>query len=290
MQHAPTPTTTRTSTSPDAPLLDVRDLAVRYGRIEALRGVSLTVGPGEFVALVGPNGAGKSTLVNTVAGVLKPVAGTITFAGERIVGQLPAAILRRGVAQVPEGRQVFAGLTVADNLALGAFGRYYRGPFLVDGIIRMARGHRALAADLDRIYTLFPRLRDLRGRNAGTLSGGEQQMLALGRALMSDARLLMIDELSLGLAPMVVREIAEHLRTLHHAGLAVLLVEQNVPLAFALAARIYVLENGQVRATGTAADLRTRPEIRQIYLGGPPESAPIAGERIPETDIADTTR
>ena len=288
MQHAPTPA--GTGTSPDAPLLDVRDLAVRYGRIEALRGVSLTVGPGEFVALVGPNGAGKSTLVNTVAGVLKPVAGTITFAGERIAGQLPAAILRRGVAQVPEGRQVFVGLTVADNLALGAFGRYYRGPFLMDGMIRMARGRRALAADLDRIYTLFPRLRDLRGRNAGTLSGGEQQMLALGRALMSDARLLMIDELSLGLAPMVVREIAEHLRTLHHAGLAVLLVEQNVPLAFALAARIYVLENGQVRATGTAADLRTRPEIRQIYLGGPPESTSIVAERIPETDVTGTTR
>jgi len=251
------------------PLLEIRDLAVRYGRLDALRGVSLTVGPGEFVALVGPNGAGKSTLVNTVAGLLKPAGGTIRLAGESTVGLAPAAVLRRGIAQVPEGRQIFAGLSVEDNLALGAFGRFFRSPWLVDGAVRMLRGRRALAADFDRVYALFPRLRDLRGRDAGTLSGGEQQMLALGRALMSEARLLMIDELSLGLAPLMVREIAEHLRELHAAGLAVLLVEQNVPLAFALAARVYVLEGGQVRAQGTAAELRARPEIRGVYLGSP---------------------
>ncbi len=252
-----------------SPLLEIHDLAVRYGRLDALRGVSLTVGPGEFVALVGPNGAGKSTLVNTVAGLLKPSGGTIHLAGEDIAGQSPAAILRRGIAQVPEGRQIFAGLTVEDNLALGAFGRYFRSPWLVDGAVRMLRGRRALTADCERVYALFPRLRDLHGRDAGTLSGGEQQMLALGRALMSDARLLMIDELSLGLAPLVVREIAEHLRELHAAGLAVLLVEQNVPLAFALAARVYVLEGGQVRAQGTAAALRARTDIRGVYLGSP---------------------
>jgi len=251
------------------PLLAVRDLAVRYGRLDALRGVSLTVQPREFVALVGPNGAGKSTLVNAVAGLLKPNGGTIRLAGKNIAGLAPAAVLRLGIAQVPEGRQIFAGLTVEDNLALGAFGRFFRSPWLVDGAVRMLRGRRALAADFDRVYALFPRLHDLRGRDAGTLSGGEQQMLALGRALMSDARLLMIDELSLGLAPLVVREIADHLRELHAAGLAVLLVEQNVPLAFALAARVYVLEGGQVRAHGTAAELRARPDIRGVYLGSP---------------------
>ena len=182
-------------------LLDVRDLSVRYGSIEALRGVSLSVMPGEFVAIVGPNGAGKSTLVNTIAGLLRPARGTITFDGAADWRLSPARVVRRGIAQVPEGRQVFSELSVEDNLSLGAFGRYFRSPFLVDGYARLLGGRGAMAADLARVYALFPKLHDLRARLAGTLSGGEQQMLALGRALMSEARLLMIDELSLGLAP-----------------------------------------------------------------------------------------
>ncbi len=262
----------------DPPLLGLRDVQVRYGRIEALRGVSLRVERGEFVALVGPNGAGKSTLVNTVSGLLRPVAGTITLDGQRIDRLSPAAILRRGVAQVPEGRQVFAGLTVEDNLALGAFGRFFRSPFLLDGPFRLARGRRSLTEGVERVYALFPRLRDLRSRNAGTLSGGEQQMLALGRALMSDTRLLVIDELSLGLAPIVVGEIADHLRQLHAAGLAVLLVEQNVNLAFALASRVYVLERGQVWAEGSSDELRARPEIRRVYLGGTHDETDDVGD------------
>ena len=255
--------------SGEEPLLDVRDLVVRYGSIEALHGVTLAVHPGEFVAIVGPNGAGKSTLVNTIAGILRPARGTITFAGARIAGLSPARVVQRGIAQVPEGRQVFSDLTVEDNLRLGAFGRYFRSAFLIDGYARLLGGRSAMAADLDRVYALFPRLRDLRGRAAGTLSGGEQQMLALGRALMSEARLLMIDELSLGLAPIVVRDIAEHLRALNAGGLTVLLVEQNANLALTLAQRAYVLENGRVRAEGTAAALRRQPEIERIYLGSP---------------------
>ncbi len=257
------------------PLLDVRDLVVRYGRIEAVHGVSLTVGRGEFVAIVGPNGAGKSTLVNTVAGLIRPARGTITYGGLSIGGDPARAIVQRGIALVPEGRQVFAGLTVADNLALGAYGRFFRSPFLFDGAMRFARGRRTLQQDAERVYTLFPKLHTLRDRNAGTLSGGEQQMLAIGRALMSDAKLLMIDELSLGLAPIIVREIAGHLQTLNAAGLTVLLVEQNVNLAFSLAQRVYVLEQGNVRTSGTPDELRAQPDIRRIYLGSPIEPATL---------------
>jgi branched-chain amino acid transport system ATP-binding protein len=261
-------------------LLEVRDLSVRYGSIEALRGVSLAVMPGEFVAIVGPNGAGKSTLVNTIAGLLRPARGTVTFDGAPIGGLSPARVVRRGIAQVPEGRQVFSELSVEDNLALGAFGRYFRSPVLVDGYARLLGGRGAMAADLARVYRLFPKLHDLRTRPAGTLSGGEQQMLALGRALMSEARLLMIDELSLGLAPLVVRDIAEHLRALNAGGLTVLLVEQNVNLAFSLAARVYVLENGRVRAEGTPEELRQQPEIERVYLGSPVEEASLEAGRI----------
>jgi len=254
-------------------LLEVRDLSVRYGSIEALRGVALSVMAGEFVAIVGPNGAGKSTLVNTIAGLLRPARGAITFDGRPIGGLSSARVVQRGIAQVPEGRQVFSDLSVADNLQLGAFGRSFRSPFLVDGLVRMLGNRRTMQTDLDRVYALFPKLYDLRDRAAGTLSGGEQQMLALGRALMSKARLLMIDELSLGLAPIIVRDIAEHLRALNAEGLTVLLVEQNVNLAFALAERVYVLENGRVRAEGTPDALRQQPEIERIYLGSPVEAA-----------------
>ncbi|MDQ2784058.1 MAG: ABC transporter ATP-binding protein [Chloroflexota bacterium] len=263
----------RGSTEEPTPLLEVRDLAVRYGSIEALRGVSLSVMAGEFVAIVGPNGAGKSTLVNTIAGLFRPARGTIAFAGQRIGGLSAARVVQRGVAQAPEGRQVFSDLSVADNLQLGAYGRYFQSPFLVDGYLRLLGGRRAMRTDLDRVYALFPTLHDLRDRLAGTLSGGEQQMLALGRALMSEARLLMIDELSLGLAPIIVRDIAAHLRALNADGLTVLLVEQNVNLAFALAERVYVLEHGRVRAEGKPEELRQHPEIERVYLGSPVEVA-----------------
>ncbi len=265
----PRPPSPRGKGETEEALLDVRDLAVRYGSIEALRGVSLSVMAGEFVAIVGPNGAGKSTLVNTIAGLFRPARGTIAFDGQRIGGLSAARVVQRGIAQVPEGRQVFSDLSVADNLQLGAYGRYFRSPFLVDGYARLLGGRRAMRTDLDRVYTLFPKLCDLRDRLAGTLSGGEQQMLALGRALMSEARLLMIDELSLGLAPIIVRDIAAHLRALNADGLTVLLVEQNVNLAFALAERVYVLENGRVRAEGTPEELRQQPEIERVYLGSP---------------------
>jgi len=189
-------------------------------------------------------------------------------------------VVQRGIAQVPEGRQVFSELSVEDNLGLGAFGRYFRSPFLVDGYIRLLGGRAVMAADLERVYALFPKLHELRARLAGTLSGGEQQMLALGRALMSEARLLIIDELSLGLAPIVVRDIAEHLRALNAGGLTVLLVEQNVRLAFALATRVYVLEHGRVRTEGTAEELRQQPEIERVYLGSPVEETSLEAERV----------
>ncbi len=277
--NPPAPFSTEEGGIRKEPLLDVRDLFVRYGSVEALRGISLAVHPGEFVAIVGPNGAGKSTLVNTVAGLLRPARGSIAFAGQPIGGISPARVVRRGIAQVPEGRQVFSGLTVADNLSLGAFGRYFQSPFLIDGFFRLLGGRRTMAADLARVYTLLPTLHTLRERMAGTLSGGEQQMLALGRALMSEARLLMIDELSLGLAPIITRDIAEYLRTLHAGGLTVLLVEQNVRLAFSLAERVYVLENGRVRAEGTAEALRQQPEIERIYLGSPVEATVMEAQR-----------
>lgn len=277
---SPQPPSLKGRGSDAEPLLDVRDLFVRYGSIEALRGVSLSLAPGAFVAIVGPNGAGKSTLVNTVAGLLRPARGTITFDKERIGGLSPARVVQRGIAQVPEGRQIFSDLTVEDNLSLGAFGRYFQSPFLVDGYARLLGGRRTMATNLDRVYALLPKLRDLRGRMAGTLSGGEQQMLALGRALMSEARLLMIDELSLGLAPLIVRDIATYLRTLNAGGLTVLLVEQNVRLAFSLAQYVYVLENGRVRAEGTPDTLRQHPEIERVYLGSPVEADAMEAQQV----------
>ncbi|TQS45450.1 ABC transporter ATP-binding protein [Cryptosporangium phraense] len=220
-------------------MLEVRDLVVRYGTATALDEVSLDVGPGEMVALVGANGAGKSTLVNTLSGIVRPSAGVV-----RLDGRL---------AQVPEGRQLFASLTVETNLRLGAWG--------------LARARR----DPARIYALFPDLVALRGRPAGSLSGGQQQMVAVGRALMADPDLLAVDELSLGLAPMVVRDLAEHLTQLNRErGLAVLLIEQETTLAFSLCSRAYVLEAGRVVASGPSASLREDPAVVSAYLGGLP--------------------
>jgi branched-chain amino acid transport system ATP-binding protein len=222
---------------PDAPppLLEVRDLVVRYGQATALDGVSLALERGEMVALVGPNGAGKTTLLNTICGLLHPAAGRCAVAGR--------------VAQVPEGRQLFADMSVEDNLRLGAWTVRDR--------------------DCGRMYDLFPPLAALRRRQAGTLSGGEQQMVAVGRALMAQPDLLAVDELSLGLAPLVVDSLAEHLRTLNRdTGMAVLLVEQNARLALDLCPRAYVLETGRMVAAGPSPELGRSPAIRAAYLGG----------------------
>lgn len=226
-------------------MLDVADLVVRYGNATALDGVSMTVADGEMVALVGPNGAGKSTLVNTISGLLRPAAGHF-----RLTGRL---------AQAPEGRQLFSELSVADNLRLGAWHAARRG----------SGKSKASARDPARIYEVLPDLRGLAGRRAGTLSGGQQQMVALGRALMADPDILAVDELSLGLAPLVVADLARHLRELNAtAGTAVLLIEQNARLAFDLCERAYVLENGHITASGRCADLAQSPEVARAYLGG----------------------
>jgi branched-chain amino acid transport system ATP-binding protein len=226
-------------------VLQVSELVVRYGNATALDRVSLRVADGEIVALVGPNGAGKSTLVNTVSGLLRPVAG-----GYRLTGRL---------AQAPEGRQLFGELSVADNLRLGAWraGRKSGG------------AGKAKARDPRRIYEVLPDLRSLADRRAGTLSGGQQQMVALGRALMADPDILAVDELSLGLAPLVVASLAEHLRQLNAtSGTAMLLIEQNARLAFDLCERAYVLENGRGTASGRCAELAESPEVAKAYLGG----------------------
>jgi branched-chain amino acid transport system ATP-binding protein len=221
-------------------VLEVRDLVVRYGQATALDGVSLEVARGEMVALVGPNGAGKTTLLNTVSGLLAPAAGSVRLEGR--------------VAQVPEGRQLFAGMSVEDNLRLGAW---------------TVRGR-----DCAPIFALFPQLGDMRRRLAGTLSGGEQQMVAVGRALMARPDLLAVDELSLGLAPMVVDSLAEHLRRLNReAGMAVLLVEQNARLALDLCPRAYVLEAGRIVASGPSDELARSAAVQAAYLGGAMDEA-----------------
>lgn len=219
-------------------LLEVHDLVVRYGAATALDGVSLDVRRGEMVALVGPNGAGKSTLLNAVCGLLRPAAGSIRLAGR--------------VAQVPEGRQLFADMSVEDNLRLGAWSVRERNP--------------------RQIYALFPRLTEMRRRLAGTLSGGEQQMVAVGRALMARPDLLLVDELSLGLAPLVVDDLAEHLASLNReTGMAVLLVEQNARLALDLCPRAFVLEAGRIAARGSSGELARSAAVRAAYLGGAPD-------------------
>ena len=234
-----------------AELLAVENLVSRYGRIEALRGVSLTVGAGELVALIGANGAGKSTLLRCVSGVQAVAAGTIRFAGRDVSRMPPAARVRSGIAQSPEGRQVFAPMSVEDNLTLGAY----------------TRPSRETAQSLAEVYDLFPGVRERRGEKAGALSGGQQQMLALGRALMSKPRLLLLDEPSLGLAPLVVEEIFRAVRRLKESGVTVLMVEQNAHAALALADRAYVLETGSVTIEGSGRELLDNDEVRRAYLG-----------------------
>lgn len=234
-------------------MLTLEDVHVRYGAIAALRGVSLLVNQGEMVGLIGVNGAGKTTALMTIAGVLKPTQGTIAFAGQSIVGQSPEEIVRKGIALVPEGRRIFPGLTVEENLRLGAAIRSDR-----TGIQR----------DIDEMCTRFPILGERLKQPGGTLSGGEQQQLAIARGLMSRPSLLMLDEPSLGLAPMLVAETFELVAQLRETGVTILLVEQNVERTLEIADRAYLLNTGQIEFEGPAEELRQRVDVVSAYLGG----------------------
>jgi branched-chain amino acid transport system ATP-binding protein len=233
-------------------MLEVRDLHVNYGPIQALRGVDVDVQQGEIITAIGANGAGKSTLMMTLSGVLKPVSGKIRFLGERIDGRSSHLIVRAGLSQVPEGRRVFPLLTVDDNLAAGALSRNSRSE---------------IARDRDWVFSLFPRLLERSRQMAGTLSGGEQQMLAIGRGLMSRPKLLLLDEPSMGLAPLMVASIFAILREISRQGATIMLVEQNAHMALELATRGYVLEGGQVVLSGSSEELAANPRMREAYLG-----------------------
>ena len=222
-----------------------------YGEIHALKGVSLTVAAGEIVAVLGPNGAGKTTTVKTISGLLAPRRGNITLEDLPITGHPAHEIVYKGIAHVPEGRKIFNRLTVAENLGMGAYSRSDRG----------------IADDMERVFSLFPRLKERHAQVAGTLSGGEQQMLAIGRALMARPRLLLLDEPSMGLAPIVVEQIFETIVDINRRGTTILLVEQNAAMALGIAHRGYVLETGAVALTGTAAELAGNVEVRRAYLG-----------------------
>jgi branched-chain amino acid transport system ATP-binding protein len=249
-------------------LLEVDDLVVQYGPAVAVNRVSLELAEGERVALIGPNGAGKSSLLNAVCGLLKPARGHIRIRGEDTTRASPGSVVRRGVTQVPEGRQVFPSLSVETNLLLGAYGRDF-GYEIVTATIRYLGRRAEIAERLERVYTLLPALRELRERPAGQTSGGEQQMVAIGRALMAEPRLLAVDELSLGLAPIIVQGLTEFLRTLNEEeGVALLLVEQNAHLAFDLCSRAYVLEAGRCVLSGESAGLAQNELVRTAYLGG----------------------
>jgi branched-chain amino acid transport system ATP-binding protein len=245
-----------------APLLEVRNLSAGYGAVQVLFGVDLEVHAGEVVALLGPNGAGKSTLLRTLAGRIAPLGGEVHFDGAPIGGLAPERIVARGLVHVAEGRRVFQALTVTENLRLGAYGR------------RLARAD--LAAELDRAYNLFPHLAARADQPAGRLSGGEQQMLVIARALLAGPRLLMVDEASVGLAPNVVETLFETLETLTGNGLTVLLVEQYVTLALQLATRGYVLRRGKVALTGSSAHLGQAGVVEASYLGDELTSAELA--------------
>ena len=249
-------------------LLDVDDIVVQYGPAVAVDGVSLDLEAGERVALIGPNGAGKSSLLNAICGIVNPASGTVRIDGRDVTGRPPGAVVRLGVSQVPEGRQVFPTLPVESNLLLGAYGRdFRRDP--ISATIRYVGRRAQIQERLERVYTLLPALRDLRERPAGQTSGGEQQMVAIGRALMAEPRLLAIDELSLGLAPIVVQGLADFLLKLNEdEGVALLVVEQNALLAFEICERAYVLEAGRVALTGTSAELRENERVHAAYLGG----------------------
>ena len=233
-------------------MLEIKDLHVSYGGIQALRGVSLTVPEGKIVTLIGANGAGKSTLMRTISGLVKAQSGSILWNGQEILTKPIDQIVAGGIAMSPEGRRVFADLTVVENLKIGAY---------------LRRDKAGIQQDLEWVYSLVPRLKERSWQSAGTLSGGEQQMLAVGRALMSKPKLLMLDEPSLGLAPLVVREIFDIIRTVNQQGITVLLNEQNANMALKVADYAYVLETGNLTMSGTGAQLLSDPQVKAAYLG-----------------------
>jgi branched-chain amino acid transport system ATP-binding protein len=232
-------------------MLKVRELNVRYGAVSALEGVSLDVAAGEVVCLIGANGAGKSSLLNAISRVVPHAGGTIEFDGQRTDANSPESVVRAGIMQVPEGRQVFGRMTVTENLLMGAY----------------SRRKEPLEEDLERVHALFPRLKEREGQLAGLMSGGEQQMLAIGRALMSRPRLLLLDEPSMGLAPVIIQDIFAALRRLHRSGLSILLVEQNAAAALRFAERAYVLTTGRVAMSGSSAQLLDDERVRAAFLG-----------------------
>lgn len=234
-------------------MLTINDINVFYGAIHAIKGVSLEVNEGEIVTLIGANGAGKSTILRTISGLLKPKTGSIQFEGQDIAGMPAHEIVKTGISQVPEGRRIFAEMSVLENLELGAFTRKDK-----DGI----------KTDMELVFNRFPRLKERISQLAGTLSGGEQQMLAMGRALMSRPRLLLLDEPSMGLAPLLIKEIFAIIQDINKTGTTVLLVEQNANMALSIAHRAYVLETGRITLSGDAKELAASDEVRKAYLGG----------------------
>lgn len=235
-----------------APLLVIDDLYVSYGAISAVKGISLCVYPGEIVTLIGGNGAGKSTTMRSISGLLKPKKGSINFEGKDITGMRGNEVAKLGIAQSPEGRRIFPRMTVHENLELGAF---------------MRRDKAGIQEDIERVFSLFPRLKERIAQKAGTMSGGEQQMLAMGRALMSRPRLLLLDEPSMGLAPLLVETVFETIKTVNAQGTTVLLVEQNALVALNIANHGYVLETGHISLDGPAKELAVNDEVRKAYLG-----------------------
>ena len=235
-----------------APMLEIDDLHVYYGNIAAVKGISLRVYPGEIVSLIGANGAGKSTTMRAISGLVKTRKGSITFEGDKISGLAGHEVARRGIAQSPEGRRIFGRMTVLENLELGAF---------------MRKDPSGIVADQERIFDLFPRLKERIAQKAGTLSGGEQQMLAMGRALMAQPRLLLLDEPSMGLAPVLVDVVFETIERVNQQGVTVLLVEQNALAALNIATHAYVLETGHIELEGTGPELAHNDDVRKAYLG-----------------------
>ena len=231
-------------------ILEIKNLSVHFGGIKAVDGISMDIPEGKIIALIGANGAGKSTILRSVSGIVKPQGGEILFGGESLIGKTPDAIVNRGITLVPEGRRVFPNLTVLENLKIGAYLRKDK-----------------LDNDIEYIYSLFPRLKERYWQLAGTLSGGEQQMLAVGRALMSKPRLIMMDEPSLGLAPLVVKDIFEIIKTINKSGITVLLNEQNANMALKIADLGYVIETGRITLTGTGTELLSNESVKEAYLG-----------------------
>lgn len=234
-------------------LLEVKDLQVFYGVIQAIKGISFEVNQGEIVTLIGANGAGKTTTMQSIMGLIKPRGGSVVYDGKEITGMPTHKIVSMGMTQVPEGRRVFSELTVYENLLMGAY---------------TEKDRSRIKEDIEEIYTIFPRLGERKSQIAGTLSGGEQQMLAMGRAIMSHPKLLMLDEPSMGLSPALVDQVFEIIKHFHKTGTTILLVEQNANKSLAISDRAYVLENGRITVTGTGSELMASEEIRKAYLGG----------------------